>query len=74
MRKILGRLGKYVSLLLYGISTMTLQPNVDYMVHVSSADDITRKSWERTGNMLRNTISEYEVKYVKKQSTTSTQG
>ena len=68
MRKSLQCLGRYAALLLYGISTLAIQPNTDYMQHVSSAEDIVRRSWERTGAMIRGAVHTYEVEHGEKQA------
>jgi len=70
----LAVLGRYAALLLYGISTFTLQPNSDYAKHVSSAEDMARKSWERTGQMILSAIDRHEVTYGKKQAKTDAKG
>ena len=46
-------LKKYCALVLCGMSTITLFPSNDYSRFVSTPEQITHKSWLRTGKFLR---------------------
>ena len=40
----------------HGVSSISLTQKRNYMRHISTPTEITQKSWQRTGNMLRESI------------------
>lgn len=56
MEKYLSKLKHYIALILYGISTFNLYPNIDYNQYISTSEDMMRQSWERTGKALQHSI------------------
>ena len=46
-------LWRYMTIALCGVSTFTLFPSTNYMDYVSTPEQLSKNSWERTGNMLR---------------------
>lgn len=71
MRKGFQVIEKIFTLIFYGISTFTIYPNVDYNQYISTNDDMMRRSWERTGRALKNSINALEAKYEKEQTANS---
>lgn len=49
-------LKKYFALVLCGMSAITLTPSTNYFQFVTTPEQMTRKSWQRTGEMLRAAI------------------
>ena len=44
---------RLAALFVCGISTFTLLPQNNYLEAIPSAEQLTRKSWERTGELLK---------------------
>lgn len=65
MNKYFRKLSHCVTLALYGISTFTLFPSVDYTEHISTPEQMSKKCWERTGKTLQATIDEYRRNHEK---------
>ena len=49
-------LKKYVALVLCGMATFTLAPSANYSQFITTPEQMTRKNWQRTGEMLRMAI------------------
>ena len=49
-------LKKYCALVLCGLSAITLTPSTNYSQFITTPEQMTRKSWQRTGEMLRTAI------------------
>lgn len=49
-------LKKYFTLVLCGISAITLTPSVNYSQFITQPEQMLRKNWQRTGELLRTAI------------------
>lgn len=49
-----------VAMFACGVSTFTLIPNSNYIQSLPSAEQLTRRSWERTGSLLREAMGRYQ--------------
>lgn len=49
-------LKKYFTLVLCGISAITLMPSSDYSQFITPPEQMLRKNWQRTGELLRKAI------------------
>lgn len=58
---------RYLALALYGVSALTITPTVDYTQNISTPEQITKASWERTGAMLKAAIDRQGKLYGNKQ-------
>lgn len=65
MGKYLSKLKHYIALILYGISTFNIYPNIDYNQYISTSEDMMRQSWERTGKALQHSIDTLGAIYEK---------
>ena len=46
-------LRRFSRILVHGVNSISLRQKRNYMQHVSTPTEISRKSWQRTGDMLR---------------------
>ncbi|MBQ7515306.1 MAG: hypothetical protein IJS96_03400 [Schwartzia sp.] len=53
-------LHRIIALFVCGISTFTLLPQNNYLQEVSSPEQLTRRSWERTGGFLKAAMDNYK--------------
>ena len=67
MKKI-HSLWRYMTIALCGVSTLTIFPSTDYMEHVSTPEQLSKDSWERTGHTLKASMEKGGVLHGKKQS------
>lgn len=51
---------KLAALFVCGISTFTLLPHNDYLKSIPTAEQLTRKNWEKTGNLLAAAMEKYK--------------
>jgi len=66
----MGKIKKYMSLMLCGFSTFTIIPNTNYAQHISlSPTVISRISWQKTGQNLRDAIDKVGAEIEKEKST-----
>ncbi|MCR5559369.1 MAG: hypothetical protein K6F62_03300 [Schwartzia sp.] len=51
---------RIMALFACGISTFTIMPNSNYIQAIPSAEQLTKRNWDRTGSFLKEAMERYQ--------------
>ena len=60
MKHIRRSIKRAVALFACGVSTFTMTPSSNYIPSIPSVEQLTRRSWERTGSFLREAMERHQ--------------